>query len=233
MFPLQDTNPSRSVPVVTWFLVLANVIVFFFELSMDPHELNAFIHMFGVVPKQFLADPNIFELITIFSAMFMHGGWMHLIGNMWALLIFGDNVEDRVGHVRYLLFYLVCGTIAALTHIYLGSMPSAPMIGASGAVAGVLGAYAVLFPGAKVMTVIPIGFIPFFLQIPAYYYLGIWFLMNLLPGLLSLPSTAAERAGENIAVLAHVGGFVAGALLVKLVERRDYQRWHPDEYRPY
>jgi membrane associated rhomboid family serine protease len=234
MFPLKDTNPSRSLPIVTWLLILANVIVFLAEVSMDSHQLSSLIKAFGVIPAQYIKNPTAAdEITTIFTSMFLHGGWLHLIMNMWALWIFGDNVEDRLGHAMYLIFYLGCGVVAALTQVFFDPAQTAPTIGASGAIAGILGAYVMLFPGARVTTLIPIGFIPWFINIPAYFYLGFWFVTQAFTGFLSLHSTAAHAASENIAFMAHVGGFVTGFLLVRLFQRRDHPQWHPDEYQPY
>jgi membrane associated rhomboid family serine protease len=233
MFPLKDDNPSRSVSVVNYFLLLANVLVFLVEISMNPQELARAVHEYGVVPLQFLkhlGSPD--AVLTIFTSMFMHAGWLHLISNMWALWIFGDNIEDRLGHFQYLLFYLFCGVVAAVTQVLLQPEQAAPTIGASGAIAGVLGAYVMLFPGARIMTLIPIGFIPWFINIPAYFYLGFWFWMQVFTGIHSL-HVVTGTATENIAFFAHVGGFVAGFLLVRLCQKSDYRQRHSDAHQDY
>lgn len=234
MFPIRDNNPSRIAPIVTWLLILANIIVFLGELAMDSHELTRTVHAFGVTPADFIHDPMSGEQwTTVFTSMFMHGGWLHLISNMWALFIFGDNVEDRLGHALYLFFYLLCGVAAALTQVFLLPGQTQPTIGASGAIAGILGAYIMLFPGAKIMTLIPIGFIPWFINVPAYFYLGFWFVTQAFSGVLALHPKVTGQAADNIAFWAHIGGFVTGFLLVRLLVRRDYPDWHRDEYMPY
>jgi membrane associated rhomboid family serine protease len=164
--------------------------------------------------------------------MFLHGGWFHLISNMWALYIFGDNVEDRLGPMRYLLFYLVCGVVAALAHVYSQPLSNVPVVGASGAISGVLGAYLVLYPRARVISLVPLWIVPWFIEIPAVFYLGFWFFSQLFSGLLSLGMPISTYGG--VAWWAHVGGFIAGLLLVKILEqKRTYPRWHLDEYHPW
>lgn len=231
MIPLKDTVQSRSFPIVNWILIVTNVLVFLMELSLGP-RVEAFIAAFGVVPARLLSAPGLSQLLTILTSMFLHGGWLHLISNMLALYIFGDNVEDRVGHGRYVVFYLVCGLIAALTHIAFSSTSAAPTIGASGAISGVLGAYFVLYPSARVTTLIPIFILPWFVEIPAIVYLGFWFLSQLLNGTLAI--VAGAQAFGGVAFWAHVGGFVAGLLLVKPFQQRRYvRRAYVDEYWPW
>jgi membrane associated rhomboid family serine protease len=164
--------------------------------------------------------------------MFLHGGWTHFIGNMWVLYLFGDAVEDRMGPARYLVFYLLCGLAAGLTHYFTNPLSSVPTVGASGAIAGVMGAYLVLFPKAQVFTLIPILFIPFFVQIPAVVFLGIWFASQLVSGTLSLVS---QPSYEGVAWWAHVGGFVAGIVLLPLFKKspEQYRRFYADEYWPW
>ncbi|MSR64067.1 MAG: rhomboid family intramembrane serine protease [Planctomycetes bacterium] len=223
MLPLRDTIPSRSAPLVVWLLVLVNALVFAFELSLRDGELEVFIAHFGVVPVRMelsaqglLAAPLAY--LPLFTSVFLHGGWLHVLGNLWVLWIFGDNVEDRMGHGRFLAFYLLCGVLAGAVHVYFSPQSSVPTIGASGAISGVMGAYLVLYPRAKVITLIPILFYPLFVELPAFVFLGVWFASQLLSGTASL--VAPEEAG-GIAFLAHVGGFVAGLLLhVLFVQRR-------------
>jgi membrane associated rhomboid family serine protease len=164
--------------------------------------------------------------------MFLHGGWMHVIANMWTLYLFGDAVEDRMGPVRYLIFYLLCGLAAGLTHFLTNPTSPVPCIGASGAIAGVLGAYLVLFPTARILTLIPILFFPFIVEIPAVVFLGIWFASQFFSGTLSLIST---QYYEGVAWWAHVGGFVAGIVLLPAFKKsaQEYRRYYPDEYRPW
>ncbi len=233
MFPLQDANPSRSTPAITWIIIAANVFVFLFETSLPKEEVNSFIMQYGVVPSRFIHQFSAAEIFTLASSMFLHAGWLHLISNMWALYIFADNIEDRLGHANFLLFYLVCGIVAGITQILSGVDVTLPTIGASGAIAGVLGAYLLLFPAARIITLVPVGFIPVFIHVPAYFYLGFWFLSQMVTGWSALDHSAlAEQAG-GVAWWAHIGGFVTGAILVKLLERKDYRRFHKDEYWPW
>jgi membrane associated rhomboid family serine protease len=231
MFPLKDTLRSRSFPAVNWLLIIANVLVFILiELPLGSRQLDRLVMTFGLVPARLAAvQPQ--AILAIFTSMFMHGGWFHLISNMWALYIFGDNVEDRMGSVRYLVFYLLSGIVAALTQTWLGPSSRIPLIGASGAIAGVLGAYLILFPTARVITLILLLFFPWFVEIPAVIYLGFWFVSQFFNSLFALEMPAAMG---GVAYWAHIGGFIWGVLLVKLFARRPptYQRWHPDEYRP-
>ncbi|MBC7251490.1 MAG: rhomboid family intramembrane serine protease [Anaerolineae bacterium] len=230
MFPIQDTVRSRDLPIVNWLIILANIVVFLFEASLGPRQLEVFIHLCGAVPRQFLADPGLVQVAKLFTSMFLHGGWAHLISNVWALYIFGDNVEDRMGHWRYLLFYLLSGVIAALTHIFLTPTSTVPMIGASGAISGVLGAYLVLFPTSRVITLVPLFFVPWFVEIPALFYLGFWFVSQLFNGLFALAVSGPVGTYGGVAWWAHVGGFAAGLLLVGLFARRRVRRFYPDEY---
>lgn len=231
MIPLKDTVRARSFPIVNWILIAINIFVFLIELGLG-QQVDTFIAAFGVVPARLLSALGLPQILTIFTSMFLHGGWLHLISNMLALYIFGDNVEDRIGHGRYLVFYLVCGLIAALTHIAFNATSLMPTIGASGAISGVLGAYFVLYPRARVITLIPIFILPWFVEIPAVVYLGFWFLSQLLNGTLAI--VAGAQAFGGIAFWAHVGGFLAGLLLVKPFEQRRYiRRAYVDEYWPW
>lgn len=220
MFPLQDSTPSRTVPFVTWLIIVLNVVMFVTEASMPEELLNNFIQVFGVVPSRFVSDFATAEFGTIYSAMFLHGGWLHLVNNMWAFFIFGDNVEDRLGHANFLLFYLGCGTVAALGQVLMSSSSELPMVGASGALAGVLGAYILMYPQARIITLVPLFLIlPWFLEVPAVIYLGIWFLMQCFTGLGALESS---RLGSEAGVAwwAHICGFLAGLIVAKLFQ------WH-------
>ncbi len=207
MLPLYDTIPSRRWPVVNWLLIFLNVAVFLFESSLRAATLNRFIFAWGLVPARLFLDP--FQAWpTIFSSMFLHGGWFHLLSNMWILFIFGDNVEDRLGHLRYLLFYLLSGVAAALLQAFLIPFSRVPMVGASGAIAGVLGAYMLLFPHSRIVSLIPFFFFITTAEIPAVVYLGFWFLSQLYSGLFSLAGAQAS----GIAWWAHIGGFLFGLL---------------------
>jgi membrane associated rhomboid family serine protease len=216
MIPLRDVIPSRTTPYVTVLLVVVNVLVFLFELSLGDN-VDGLLFSFGLVPASF-------SLLTLFTSMFLHGGFLHVGGNMLYLWIFGDNVEDRVGHVRFLLFYLLCGTAAALAQTFMQPDSQVPMVGASGAVAGVMGAYFVLYPHSKIVTLIPIFIFIQLIEVPAIIFLGIWFLMQFVSGVGSIAATSAGRSGGGIAFWAHVAGFVAGVLAVLVLRRPERQR---------
>ncbi|RME55491.1 MAG: rhomboid family intramembrane serine protease [Deltaproteobacteria bacterium] len=218
MIPLRDNIPSRSFPVVNVALIVVNVIVFFYEVSLGP-SLDRFIFTYGLVPRKFFAEPSLSleRWIPLFSSIFLHGGWMHLAGNMLYLWIFGDNVEDRMGPARYLVFYLLCGLAAATAQMTLNSSSVVPMVGASGAIAGVMGAYFLLYPHARVITLIPIFFFIELIEIPAFFFLGFWIVFQFFSGTASL----ALSMEHGVAWWAHIGGFVAGMFLVRpFVKRR-------------
>jgi membrane associated rhomboid family serine protease len=210
MFPIRDTIRSRSVPIITYALITLNLLVFLFQSSLTSQSFTLFIQNFGLTPAQFSLQ-NPFGFFTLFSSMFMHGSWFHVISNMWILFIFGDNVEDRMGSFRYLVFYLLAGVFAALTHVYFAPRLALPTVGASGAVAGVLGAYFLLFPRARVLTFIPLFIFPWFIDIPALIFLGVWFLSQLANGLMF-----GGVAMEGIAWWAHIGGFLFGFVTARL-----------------
>jgi membrane associated rhomboid family serine protease len=233
MFPLKDDNPSRTVPYVTWFLIAVNILCFLGEMSLSKPELNALLYHFGVLPHRFIHDLGVPQSATLLSSMFLHAGWLHLISNMWALFLFGDNVEDRLGHFNFFCFYMTCGIIAGVCQILAAPGVNIPTVGASGAIAGVLGGYALLFPQAQVITLIPIVIIPVFIHIPAYFYLGFWFLSQAGAGMAALDHASLGSAAQSVAWWAHVGGFIAGLILVKVLERSDYNRFYRDEYWPY
>lgn len=231
MIPLKDTVRSRSFPVVNWMLIGTNIFLFLVTVSFGA-RVEALVAQLGVVPARFLQDPSAMEIMTLFTSMFLHGGWVHLLGNMLALYIFGDNVEDRLGSGRYLVFYLVCGLVAAGAHIVLNRNSPVPTIGASGAISGVLAAYLVFFPAARVITLIPTFFLPWFVEIPAVIYLGLWFLLQLFNGVFSV--IAGTQAFGGVAWWAHIGGFIAGLILGPMLVRRRYvRRWYIDEYYPW
>ncbi len=212
MIPLKDNIPSRRFPFVNIILIAVNFLVFFYELSLGDH-LEAFIYSFSVIPEHLHKNPYALTNIgTLFSAQFLHGGWMHVIGNMLFLYIFGDNVEDRLGHTRYLLFYLACGVISFLAQVFFSQNSPLPLIGASGAIAGVLGAYIVLYPYAKILTLIPLFIFIQFIEVPAIVFLGIWFLLQFW---MANASLAAATVG-GVAFWAHVGGFIGGALFISI-----------------
>ncbi|RME87646.1 MAG: rhomboid family intramembrane serine protease [Anaerolineae bacterium] len=221
MFPLHDTIPSRRFPLVNWLIIIANVLVFLYESMLGPVGVARFTNTWGLVPLRLLAHTGK-AWPTVFSAMFLHGGWFHLLSNMWTLYIFGDNVEGRMGHGRYLVFYLLSGVAAALLQVFILPFSRVPMIGASGAIAGVLGAYMILFPQSRVVTLLPIFFFFTFVEIPAVFYLGFWFLSQVYSGLFSL----AGASGSGVAWWAHIGGFVFGMLAVGVFARPQRPRYY-------
>lgn len=226
MFPIKDTIRSRSFPLVTWALILINTLVFFFETSLSAADLEQLIFNFGLVPADF-SFSNPLTWLPLLTHMFLHGSWYHLISNMWTFFIFGDNVEDRLGSGRFLLFYLVGGVAAGMIQMFQGGDPNIPSIGASGAIAAVLGAYFLYFPRSKVVTFIPFLILIWFVNIPAVIYLGFWFVSQLFSG---ITSTSAS----GIAWWAHIGGFVFGLLMAMVVTaKRRVETWHRDEYYPW
>jgi membrane associated rhomboid family serine protease len=230
VIPLRDSIPSRTAPVVTRALIVINAVVFLFELALPRGALEQVVYLFGIVPAR-LTDAGWAAAVgfpgggywTLLTHQFMHGGWLHLISNMWALWIFGDNVEDAMGHVRFLIFYLTCGALAGLTQMLSQPGSTVPSLGASGAIAGVLGAYFVLYPLARVVVL----FVPFFFELPAIVYLGIWFVTQLFSGTLAL---AGPGQMGGIAFWAHVGGFVAGMVLCRVFAGRARRDLPPEEY---
>ncbi len=231
MFPIRNTVPTRHVPIATWALIALNCGVFLIELRLGPAALDQFLSRFALIPARYFQS-GLFDQIAsapgdylpFFTNMFLHGGWLHLILNMWSLWLFGPAVEDRLGSGRYLGLYLLCGVIASVTHAAFNPTSTEPALGASGAIAGVLGAYLRMFPFARVLVLVPIIFIPLFFDVPAIVFIGFWFLTNLLEGTTALLMPAA---GGAIAWWAHVGGFVAGLVLAGLL------RQPPERYRPY
>jgi len=211
LIPLRDSQPSLNKPVVTGCLIAINVFVFLFEVSLDAYSRDLFVHVYGMVPARF-------EWSSLITSMFLHGGWMHLIGNMWFLWIFGDNIEDILGRWRYLLFYLACGAAAGLTHYAFNADSRIPTVGASGAIAGVMGAYLRRFPHSRIVTLLPLFIFFTTIELPAYWLLMYWFVLQLFSGVGDL-SRAGVREG-GVAWWAHAGGFVLGALLVGVMEQK-------------
>jgi membrane associated rhomboid family serine protease len=209
VFPLRDINPRRTFPGVTVALIAVNVAFFLYELSLGP-RLQQFFLQSAFIPAAYFESGPVAEARSVMLSMFLHGGWAHLFGNMLYLWIFGDNVEDRFGHLRFLAVYLVFGWAATLAHAYSNPASTVPSIGASGAIAGVLGAYLVMFPRARVLTIIPLGFFIRLTELPALVVLGFWFVIQIFSGSLSLAGQTAQTAG--VAWWAHIGGFAAGAV---------------------
>jgi membrane associated rhomboid family serine protease len=230
MIPLRDTIRSRRFPVVNTVLIALNVIVFLGESRMGSPALTGLVYSFGLVPDGFWSDSPL-RWVTLITSTFLHGSWFHLISNMLALYIFGDNVEDRLGHARYLIFYMLGGLVSGTAHVLAYPASQVPTVGASGAIATLLGAYLVLYPRARVITFIPILFFWRLVNIPAPIYLGLWFLMQLFNGTLALAASTFQ--GGGVAWWAHIGGFVAGLALVKLFEPRRRRRDYVDEDYPW
>jgi hypothetical protein len=229
MIPIRDDTPTYSTPYINYLLIALNTLVFVFQkLVLPPEAQGQFISAFALVPVKFEAALGLVHgydvhasLLPILTSMFLHAGWWHLIGNMWFLWIFGDNLEDYLGHFPYLMFYLVSGIAAALCHIALNANSMAPTVGASGAIAGVMGAYFLLFPSARVLMLVPLLFFFTFVWLPAWIVLGYWFVIEFLSG--AATSINGSRGG-GIAFWAHVGGFVAGIVMIKLMPQRLHQR---------
>lgn len=214
LIPLKDDNPRVLTPFINYGLVVCNIAIFIFQLSLPEPELERFVHAYGAIPANITQGMN---LPSLFTAMFLHGGFLHLLGNMLYLWIFGDNVEGLMGHGRYLGFYLLCGLAATISHIAIEPSSALPMIGASGAISGVLGAYLLKFPRARILILVPIFICLTTFRIPALFVLGFWFLTQLTNG---LGFFHADMSGGGVAWFAHIGGFVAGLLFVKFFERR-------------
>jgi membrane associated rhomboid family serine protease len=215
MFPISDVIPSRTVPVVTVGLILLNAAVFLYQQTLPEVLLQQFVATYALIPAWF-------SVPALFTSQFLHGGWLHVISNMLYLWIFGDNVEDRLGHGRFLVFYLGAGAVAAILQMLFDPFSNIPMVGASGAIAGVMGAYFVLYPYSRVLTVVFLVIFFDIIEIPAIFFLGVWFLLQLLSGVGSLAFSNA--AGGGIAFWAHIGGFIAGALIGLVLRSRD-NRW--------
>jgi len=236
VIPISDSVPRRHIPVVTYAIVFANVAVFAFELTLTPDGIRRFFYLFGIVPERFTHPAwaawvglPVDDYWPFFTSMFIHGGWFHIIMNMWAFWIFGDNVEDTMGPLRFAAFYVLCGLAAGVTHVLTNAGSQLPTVGASGAIAGVMGAYLFLFPRAKIVTLVPVFIFPFFFDMPAVLFLVLWFALQFFSGLLSV---AEPGAAGGIAVWAHVGGFATGFVLGPIfawhrAARRPLQR---DEY---
>jgi hypothetical protein len=227
MIPLRDKNQSRTIPFVNYFIIGVCVLVFFYELSLD-ERLGPFIETYAVVPIKvaLLAKGQALLLpsaVSLFTSMFLHGGWMHLLGNMLYLYIFGDNVEDKIGHGMYALFYLVCGAGSAIVQVFSNPGSHVPLLGASGAIAGVLGAYFLLFPRARILTLIPLVIFFPVVEVPAFFFLGFWFLLQIAQAGLT---GSADTGGGGVAWWAHLGGFVVGAaMLLPILLSKRVRSW--------
>ena len=218
MIPLRDVIPSRATPYLTITIIAINAVAWLYELTLPRDTLTLFLQQFGVVPALFSAP-------TLVTSMFLHGSWSHVIGNMWYLWIFGDNVEERMGHGRFLVFYLLCGSVAALGQMAIDPQSTLPTLGASGAIAGVMGAYFVLYPRSRVLTLIPLIIYWEIIELPALFLLGFWFLMQLVSA--GAIAATASTQGGGVAFMAHVAGFIAGLLGVFVFRKREQPdaRW--------
>ncbi|HIJ55420.1 MAG TPA: rhomboid family intramembrane serine protease [Deltaproteobacteria bacterium] len=214
MIPLRDTTPSRSHPVVNNALIVVNGLLFLVQLTQGA-GLDRFIYIYGLVPARYSIPQvssyftSVQQLVSFISFMFLHGGFWHLVGNMWSLYIFGDNVEDHMGHMRYLLFYLLSGLASGITHLIFNYYSNVPTIGASGAIAGVMGAYFILHPGSRILTLIPVLFIPLFIEIPAFFFIAVWFVLQV------VNAAGSDGSMGGIAWWAHIGGFLLGIAILK------------------
>ncbi len=232
MFPLRDTVPRHYPPLVVWSLILINSAIFLFQSGLPPEEQEWLVRHWGLVPARYTdpvwavingLDPG--NRLPFITNAFLHGGWLHLLGNMWTLWLFGSAVEDRLGMVRFILFYLACALLASVTHYLFNAASQIPAIGASGAIAGIIGAYSMLFPRARIIVLVPVLFLPFFFELPAAVFAGLWYLLQVLQGAGEL---LAPRLGGGVAWWAHIGGFVAGVALIRFIVPR-YRRYHRDQ----
>ncbi len=217
MIPLRDVIPSRTFPFFTVSFIVLNSVAFLFEQSLSQPMREVFVRSYGVVPARF-------EGLTVLTSMFLHAGWLHFLGNMLYLWIFGDNVEDRLGHGRFVAFYLLCGAAAVFAHVYMNPRSTIPTIGASGAIAGVMGAYFVLYPNSRVLALLPLFIFWEIIEVPAILFLGIWFLMQFFYGVGSMAVRSGGEAG-GVAFWAHIAGFVMGIAGVFVLRKPSRTRW--------
>jgi membrane associated rhomboid family serine protease len=233
MIPIRNAVPSRYPPVITWMLIITNCLVFLFQDSLSPYELKLLLRQFALIPARYTAFASgetelaAIDILPFFSMMLLHGGWLHLILNMWTLWLFGPTVEDRLGHGRYLAFYLTCGLAASIAHVMFNPTSIVPALGASGAIAGILGCYMRLFPLARIVVLVPILFIPLFIEVYAFVFIGLWFLLQIFG---SAAELLQPSSSGGVAWWAHVGGLVAGFTLGPLLVRSEQRyRVYPDE----
>jgi rhomboid family protein len=235
VIPIRNTVPSRYPAIVTWLLIASNCAIFLIQLTFSPTELLEFFYRFALIPARYFgalgggrAEMALADFLPFITMMFLHGGWLHLILNMWMLGLFGPTIEDRFGHGRFLAFYLACGVLAALAHALFNPTSTEPALGASGAIAGVLGCYLRLFPLARVIVLVPILFLPLFFEVPAIVFVGLWFVTQVLSGTIDL---LMPSGGGGVAWWAHIGGFLAGYAFASLLTQpqRRYRAYYPDE----
>ncbi len=228
MFPLRDENPAETFPFMTVGLIIINIAVFIYQLSLGTeYSLRQFIYTYSLIPYEITHGVSLFPgiqkipYLTILTSMFLHGGFIHIIGNMWYLWIFGNNVEDTLGHFKFTLFYLLCGLGGTFGHILSGPNSQIPSLGASGAIAGVLGAYLILFPTARILTLVPLFYFIQIVRLPALLLIGFWFILQLFSGVAAITS---PQQGGGIAWFAHIGGFLTGFLLILILPKRPRRR---------
>ena len=225
MVPLRDNNPTKTTPYITYALIAINVLVFLHELSLNPQQLQIFFRLYAIVPQELTAsfsginvNQPIPEWLTLFSSQFIHGGWLHIGFNMLFLWIFGNNIEEKLGRVKFLIFYVACGALAGLAQWFFSAQSEVPSLGASGAIAGVMGAYILRFPQAEILTLIPLFFFFFTIRLPAVFFLAFWFLQQAFQGIASLNTSASiGMESGGVAYWAHAGGFIFGAILGPLL----------------
>jgi membrane associated rhomboid family serine protease len=234
MIPIKDTIPRVGFPSLTWTLIAINGIIFIFEISIPQNILSQIFYVFGLVPARYslpkwayIHGLSFDDYLSFLTNMFLHGGWLHILGNMWFLYLFGSRVEDRMGHIRFLIFYLLSGIAANVIFFLVDIHSKIPEFGASGAIAGVMGAYIVMFPKARIVTLIFVLFFPFFVDLSAFFYIGFWFILQLFSGTLSF---ASQKTGA-VAWWAHIGGFIAGIVLLPFFRKREYshRKFYTDE----
>ena len=235
MIPLKDNIFYQGFPAVTWTLILLNGTIFIFEISIPKDLLQQLFYLFGLVPARYslpqwatIHGLPFDHYLSFMTNMFLHGGWLHILGNMWFLHLFGSRVEDQLGHFRFVIFYFLSGIAANAVNFVVDIHSTIPEFGASGAIAGVMGAYIVMFPRARILTLIPIFFYPFFVELSAFFYIGYWFVLQLFSGTVSLTFDSAQG---GVAWWAHIGGFVLGIALLPFLRKKDrsYRRGYPDE----
>jgi membrane associated rhomboid family serine protease len=229
VIPLKDLNPTERFPIITVVFIILNIFVFLYQVSLADDAVESFIGAFSLVPERLFHAGTVLPGpvpvgVTIFTSQFLHGGLFHLIGNMLYLWIFGNNVEDAMGRFRFIVFYLLCGALAAMTHAFMNPQSNIPMIGASGAISGILGAYVLLFPKARVLTLFTLGFFVRLIEVPAIMVLGFWFVFQFLNALVA-------QSASGVAWYAHIGGFLAGLVLIILFKRKDVPLWGQRRYR--
>ena len=232
MIPIRDDTPRYTTPYINYLLIALNTLVFLYEaFGLGPRSREIFVYQFGVEPIRVLSALGLANVhvpqasaLPLLTSMFLHASWLHLIGNMWVLWIFGDNIEDYLGHFSYLVFYMVSGLAASALHVVFNANSNVPSVGASGAIAGVMGAYFLLFPSARVLTLVPLIIFFTFIWLPAWIVLGYWFVIQFLSGAATSITYSSQTGGGGVAFWAHVGGFVAGIVMIKLLPQRMNRR---------